>query len=90
MTDQIEPALDLGAFNCPRCNVFAKQEWYYLVGASKQDGMGRQYQNGRKSKSRNAIAVVSRLSGMVKRWFTHYTQLQSERTLIFQRHKSGL
>jgi hypothetical protein len=45
MTDQIEPALDLGAFNCPRCNVFAKQEWYYLVGASKQDGMGRQYQN---------------------------------------------
>lgn len=33
------------AFNCPRCHVFAKQDWYYLSGANLRDEFGAQYQN---------------------------------------------
>lgn len=39
------PALLEKAFNCPRCHVFAKQDWYYLTGAIRRDGFGMQYEN---------------------------------------------
>ncbi len=33
------------AFNCSRCRVFAKQNWFYLTGASEPTGFGGQYEN---------------------------------------------
>ncbi|OHC62299.1 MAG: hypothetical protein A2040_05985 [Rhodocyclales bacterium GWA2_65_19] len=44
-TNYIPPALMAPAFNCPRCRVFAKQNWFYLTGANQRDGFGTQYQN---------------------------------------------
>lgn len=44
-TQYIPPVLFEKAFNCPRCRVFAKQDWYFLVGANQRDGYGEQYQN---------------------------------------------
>jgi len=41
----VPPALLEKAFNCPRCRVFAKQEWFYLTGANRRDGFGTQYEN---------------------------------------------
>ena len=41
----MSPKLQAEAFNCPRCDVFAKQDWFYLVGASQPTGFGTQYQN---------------------------------------------
>ncbi len=45
MSNHIPPSLQAGAFNCTRCKVFAKQDWFYLVGASQPTGFGSQYQN---------------------------------------------
>ena len=44
-TQHIPPTLMEKAFNCPRCRVFAKQDWYYLRAASNKDGLGAQYEN---------------------------------------------
>lgn len=44
-TNHVPPTLMAQAFNCPRCRVFAKQNWFYLTGASRSDGFGTQYQN---------------------------------------------
>ena len=41
----MSPKLQAEAFNCPRCDVFAKQDWFYLVGASQPTGFGTEYQN---------------------------------------------
>lgn len=41
----VPPALLEKAFNCSRCRVFAKQEWFYLTGANRSDGFGTQYEN---------------------------------------------
>ena len=45
MTNHVPPKLDAPAFNCPRCEIFAKQDWFYLVAASDRSGFGRQYEN---------------------------------------------
>jgi hypothetical protein len=45
MSEHIQPTHGSKAFNCPRCGVFAKQDWMYMVAASQQDGFGQQYQN---------------------------------------------
>lgn len=45
MINHIPPAINLEAFNCSRCKVFAKQNWFYLNGASEPSGYGTQYQN---------------------------------------------
>lgn len=45
MISYIPPALGLEAFNCSRCKVFAKQNWFYLTGASELSGYGTQYRN---------------------------------------------
>jgi Domain of unknown function (DUF4145) len=45
MSNHIPPALHAEAFSCARCKVFAKQDWFYLVGASQPTGFGTQYQN---------------------------------------------
>ena len=44
-TKYIPPARLAKAFNCTRCHVFAKQDWYYLTGANQRDGYGMQYEN---------------------------------------------
>lgn len=44
-TNHVPPTLMATAFNCPRCRVFAKQNWFYLYGANQRDGFGTQYQN---------------------------------------------
>jgi hypothetical protein len=44
-TNHVPPTLMAQAFNCPRCRVFAKQNWFYLTGASRSDGFGTKYQN---------------------------------------------
>lgn len=51
-TQYIPPTLFEKAFNCPRCRVFAKQDWFFLVGANQRDGYGRQYQNNEFSLSK--------------------------------------
>jgi hypothetical protein len=33
------------AFNCPTCNVYAKQTWFYLNGNSTPNGIGHMYSN---------------------------------------------
>lgn len=45
MSNHVSPTLHAEAFNCTRCRVFAKQDWYYLTGASQPSGYGRQYEN---------------------------------------------
>ena len=45
MNNHIPPTMGSEAFNCPRCQVFAKQDWFHLVGASQPSGFGTQYQN---------------------------------------------
>jgi hypothetical protein len=45
MSNHISPARSLKAFNCSRCKVFAKQDWFYLTGASQPSGFGAQYEN---------------------------------------------
>lgn len=44
-TNYISPALQAKAFNCSRCRVFAKQDWFYLTGIETKEGWGRQYEN---------------------------------------------
>lgn len=44
-TTYISPTLKAQAFNCPRCNVFAQQKWFYLNGANQRDGYGVQYED---------------------------------------------
>jgi len=44
-TNHAPPTLSAQAFNCPRCRVFAKQNWFYLTGANQRGGFGTQYQN---------------------------------------------
>ena len=39
------PTLTAKAFNCSRCRVFAKQNWFYLTGATERTGFGGQYEN---------------------------------------------
>lgn len=41
----VPPTLMAIAFNCSRCRAFAKQNWYYLTGATQQTGFGGQYEN---------------------------------------------
>jgi predicted nucleic-acid-binding Zn-ribbon protein len=43
----VSPALDLQAFNCPKCHVFSKQKWYFMSGAESSDGFGLQIQDQR-------------------------------------------
>lgn len=45
LKNHVPPTHIAPAFNCPRCHVFAKQNWFYLTGASRSDGFGDQYQN---------------------------------------------
>ncbi|MBI3249960.1 MAG: DUF4145 domain-containing protein [Deltaproteobacteria bacterium] len=45
MSNHIPPELEAPAFNCPRCQVFAKQDWFFLTATSDRSGFGRQYQN---------------------------------------------
>lgn len=45
MNNHIAPALNLSAFHCPRCRVFANQDWYYLTASANQNGYGLQYEN---------------------------------------------
>lgn len=45
MSTHIPPTLHATAFNCSRCQVYAKQDWYHLVGASQPSGYGQQYIN---------------------------------------------
>lgn len=40
MEGYIAPANRKSAFNCPKCGVYSKQEWYYLRGASQENGFG--------------------------------------------------
>lgn len=44
-TTYIPPTLGVEAFNCPNCGVYAKQIWYYLNAAEREDGFGLQYNN---------------------------------------------
>lgn len=41
----VPPTLKAAAFNCPRCGVYAKQDWYYMSGSTGKDGFGGLYQN---------------------------------------------
>lgn len=41
----VPPTLKAAAFNCPRCGVYAKQDWYYMSGSTAKDGFGGLYQN---------------------------------------------
>ncbi|WP_115552530.1 DUF4145 domain-containing protein [Xanthomonas arboricola] len=41
----IPPTLGVEAFNCPSCAVYAKQIWYHLSAAERDDGFGLQYNN---------------------------------------------
>ena len=45
MSVHIPPTLHSKAFNCARCQVFAKQDWFFLTGASQSTGFGTQYEN---------------------------------------------
>lgn len=45
MIEFVQPTHGLKAFNCPRCRVYAKQDWMFMVAASRQDGFGSQYEN---------------------------------------------
>jgi hypothetical protein len=39
----IHPQLDVEAFNCPHCSVFARQSWYFLQASSQANGYGTQH-----------------------------------------------
>lgn len=39
-SEYIPPQLNARAFNCPKCQVYAKQEWFYLNAAERPDGCG--------------------------------------------------
>lgn len=41
----IPPTLRIEAFNCPNCGVYAKQIWYHLSAAERDNGFGLQYYN---------------------------------------------
>ena len=45
--EYILPAQRLGAFNCPNCHVYSKQNWYFMTAAKRSDGAGLQYNNKR-------------------------------------------
>ena len=38
--EYIPPTLDLEAFNCPNCRVYAKQEWFFMNASERADGYG--------------------------------------------------
>ena len=44
-TNYVPPTRHAGAFNCPRCQVFAKQNWYYLSASTEPTGFGGIYEN---------------------------------------------
>lgn len=46
-SEYVPPQHGEGAFNCPNCHVYARQSWFYMAGASSENGYGRQYQNQR-------------------------------------------
>lgn len=41
----IPPKIDLNAFNCPHCQVYSHQDWYYLNAGERPDGYGRQHED---------------------------------------------
>ncbi|QJR30041.1 DUF4145 domain-containing protein [Limnobacter profundi] len=43
--EYIPPKRAARAFNCPNCHVYAKQSWYFMGGASSENGFGTQYHN---------------------------------------------
>jgi len=43
--EYIAPQKGIEAFNCPNCHVYAKQQWFFMSGASNKDGYGQQYNN---------------------------------------------
>lgn len=43
--NHVPPALQGEAFNCTRCGIYAKQDWYYMSGSTEKDGFGGIYQN---------------------------------------------
>lgn len=46
-SDYIPPTKGAKAFNCPNCRIFAKQSWYHLRGAEREDGFGLQREDNR-------------------------------------------
>src|SRR4051812_48374306 len=47
MADYIPPARGKQAFNCAKCRVFAKQDWFYMNGSTNADGYGGQMEDRR-------------------------------------------
>ena len=45
--EYVLPEIGKEAFNCPNCHVYCKQNWYYLRGSSKADGLGKQHEDKR-------------------------------------------
>jgi hypothetical protein len=41
----IEAALNLSAFNCPHCHIYAEQKWYYMQASAEPTGYGLQHQD---------------------------------------------
>lgn len=43
----ISPELNLNAFNCPYCQVYTHQDWFYLRAGENSNGFGRQHEDAR-------------------------------------------
>jgi predicted nucleic-acid-binding Zn-ribbon protein len=46
-SEYVLPALRENAFNCPKCNVYAKQQWFHMRGAQDAAGYGLQISDER-------------------------------------------
>lgn len=43
--EYVAPQRGIEAFNCPRCHVYAQQNWFYLRASSNSNGYGHIYEN---------------------------------------------